>query len=168
MASWLFGISKLKTENVETCETQRNHSSVTAPEINPQIQNSTTWPNILPYDLKSTNSPTDFKANDLTSESIKIYNMLDNIPFIMPKEINACSSSLNYNLESIRNCLISVKEFLESDANNYDFSNDRHLHSNMPENAINCYESPSSNQLKNNIRWMPSNFPITFLRGKEN
>lgn len=119
MASWLFGISKLKTEQiVETKDT----SSV--PSVNPEpMNNLPSVPNLL-YNLKPVSQPAELNHIE---QNVKQTSMLDNIPFVLSNQIDVNCNSYDRNLEEIKRCLLSVKENLESDAYNYDFSNDMRL-----------------------------------------
>jgi len=121
MASWLFGVSKLKTDQiVENCND--NPSIVpTATNAEP-VTDLPAMPN-LSYDIKP--------AKPITSDpELKQCNMLDNIPFVLNSAFCTNSNSTNSltnNLEDAKKCLQSVKNLLDSGALDYDFSKDRKL-----------------------------------------
>lgn len=116
MASWLFGVSKpTADQNSDTKDTPPVSTAV-----NPEPVNTLpTMPQLL-YDLQPT-KPIVSEHNE------KPFSMLDNIPFVLSNEINMSTSNYSYNLEKTKRYLLSVKEILESDLYNYDFSNDKRL-----------------------------------------
>ncbi|XP_025191284.1 uncharacterized protein LOC112591628 [Melanaphis sacchari] len=114
MASWLFGVSKVTAEQI--VDTKDTPPVPTA--VNPEpVKTSSTEPQLL-YDLK----PSEPKTSDMKPTS-----MLDNIPFVLSSQINMTTNNYSYNLESTKRRLLSLKKALESDAFNYDFSNDKKL-----------------------------------------
>ncbi|VVC36538.1 Hypothetical protein CINCED_3A004641 [Cinara cedri] len=119
MASWLFGVSKLTSD---VAEERKDNSKDTQPiqTLNPEPVNNLPATNLL-YNLHPT--PPKSKMSD---ENEKPISMLDSIPFVLSSQINV-TTDLTCNLDDIRKRLSSVKEILESDLYNYDFSNDRKL-----------------------------------------
>lgn len=114
MASWLFGVSKLTAEQiVDTKDTPPVPTSV-----NPEpAKTLPTEPQLL-YNLQ----PPEPKMSDLKPTS-----MLDNIPFVLSNQIIVNTNNYSYNLEATKRNLLSLKQMLDSDAFNYDFSNDKRL-----------------------------------------
>lgn len=116
MASWLFGISKLKTN--EVIQTKEILSVPTATQEH--MNKLPTIPH-LPYDLQASKSKTSDENKSPTS-------MLDSIPFVLSNQINMNTDSYSYSIEDTRKYLLSVKKkIMESDELDYDFSNDRRL-----------------------------------------
>jgi len=71
----------------------------------------------LPYNLEP-------KTPDQNS---KPTSMLDNIPFVLSSQINVNTDSYTCGLEDTEKSLLSLKKMIDSDAFNYDFSNDRKM-----------------------------------------
>lgn len=119
MASWLFGVTKLKTDQiVENCN---ENASIVPTATNAEPVTDLPAISNLSYDLKP--------SKPITSDpELKQCNMLDNIPFVLNSAFctNSTSTSIN-NLEDVNKCLQSVKNLLDSGALDYDFSNDRKL-----------------------------------------
>uniref|UniRef100_A0A2S2NYE1 Uncharacterized protein n=1 Tax=Schizaphis graminum TaxID=13262 RepID=A0A2S2NYE1_SCHGA len=114
MASWLFGVSKLTAEQiVDTKDT-----SPAPTTVNPEPVKTAPAKSQLLYDLQ----PPEPKITDLKPTS-----MLDNIPFVLSNQIIMTTNNYTYNLEHTKRHLLSLKKALESDAFNYDFSNDKRL-----------------------------------------
>ncbi|XP_026818705.1 uncharacterized protein LOC113557406 isoform X2 [Rhopalosiphum maidis] len=116
MASWLFGVSKLTAEQiVDTKDTPPAPTTV-----NPEPVKTAPAPteSQLLYDLQ----PPEPKITDLKPTS-----MLDNIPFVLSNQIIMTTNNYTYSLENTKRHLLSLKKALESDAFNYDFSNDKRL-----------------------------------------
>jgi len=114
MASWLFGVSKLTAEQI--VDTKDTPPAPTA--VNPEpAKTIPTEPQLL-YNLQ----PPKPKMSDLKPTS-----MLDNIPFVLSNQIIVNTNNYNYNLEATKRNLLSLKQMLDSDAFNYDFSNDKRL-----------------------------------------
>lgn len=112
MASWLFGMSKLKNDNI----INTNEIQVVS-TVNPESEKCiSTIPQLL-YDLQPTKLKTD--------QAEKPFSMLDNVPFVLLNQLNIINNNSNCNLEDIQRYLLSIKENLESDVYNYDFSNDK-------------------------------------------
>lgn len=119
MASWLLGISKLKTDHIIENKDDNLPPATSTTEVAPENK-FPAKPN-LQYDLKPTNP-------SITSEqNVKPISVLDNIPFVLSSKINVNTNNYNCNLEDTKKYLLSVKNLLESDEYNYDFSNDRRL-----------------------------------------
>lgn len=121
MASWLFGASKLKSDNITEAEPKPTESTT-----NPEPTTNTPTTSRLMYDLQP--------AKPKPEENVKVTSMLDNIPFVLSSQINMNTNSYTDSLEDTKKCLMSVKKLLDSDFYNYDFSNDRKLvrdHNNM-------------------------------------
>jgi len=114
MASWLFGVSKQTADQI--VDTKDTPSAPTT--VNPEPEKTLPTGSQLLYDLK----PPEPKNTDLKPTS-----MLDNIPFVLSNQIVMTTNNYSYNLESTKNRLASLKKALESDAFNYDFSNDKRL-----------------------------------------
>lgn len=114
MASWLFGVSKLTAEQiVDTKDTPPVPTTV-----NPEpTKTLPTEPQLL-YNIQ----PPEPKMSDLKPTS-----MLDNIPFVLSNQIVVNTNNYSYNLEATKRNLLSLKQMLDSDAFNYDFSNDKRL-----------------------------------------
>lgn len=119
MASWLFGASKLKTDNIVESELLTTSPVPVSSNTVPVTNDAPTTPNLL-YSLQ----PDKPKTSD---ENVKVTSMLDSIPFVLSNQIDVNTNNLNYTMEATKKCLLSVKELLESDVYNYDFSNDRKL-----------------------------------------
>ncbi|KAE9543867.1 hypothetical protein AGLY_001845 [Aphis glycines] len=114
MASWLFGVSKLTAEQI--VDTKDTPPVPTA--VNPEpAKTLPTEPQLL-YNLQ----PPEPKMSDLKPTS-----MLDNIPFVLSNQIIVNTNNYSYNLEATKRNLLSLKQMLDSDAFNYDFSNDKRL-----------------------------------------
>lgn len=114
MASWLFGVSKQSADQI--VDTKDTPPVPTA--ANPEPANTLpTMPQLL-YDLQ----PTKPSIPDLKPTS-----MLDSIPFVLSSQIIATTKNYSYNLDNTKKQLLSIKKLLESDAYNYDFSNDKRL-----------------------------------------
>ncbi|CAI6352527.1 unnamed protein product [Macrosiphum euphorbiae] len=114
MASWLFGVSKQSADQI--VDTKDTPSASTA--VNPEPVNTLpTMPQLL-YDLQ----PAKPNIPDLKPTS-----MLDSIPFVLSSQIIMTTKNYSYNLDNTKRQLLSVKKLIESDAYNYDFSNDKRL-----------------------------------------
>ncbi|XP_008186972.1 uncharacterized protein LOC100572314 [Acyrthosiphon pisum] len=114
MASWLFGVSKQSADQI--VDTKDTPSVSTA--VNPEpVNTSPTMPQLL-YDLQ----PAKPNIPDLKPTS-----MLDSIciPFVLSSQIIMTTKNYSYNLDNTKRKLLSVKKLIESDAYNYDFSNDK-------------------------------------------
>lgn len=109
MTSWLFGNSKL---NINQSEEFKNMPPVTTAD-----PESVMMPNLM-YNL--TPNPT-LKTPD---QNAKPTSMLDNIPFVLSSQINMTTNNYTSTLEDTRKYLLSVKKLIDSDAYNYDFSNE--------------------------------------------
>lgn len=122
MASWLLGISKLKTDNIiENNDT--NQPSFPTTTANAESTTNLSTANNLSYDLK----PIKPTTSAIPDRDVKQINSLDSIPFVLSSEINTNIDSCNLNLEDTKKYLSYVKNLLDSDVFNYDFSNDRRL-----------------------------------------
>jgi len=58
---------------------------------------------------------------------LKPTSMLDSIPFVLSSQIIMTTKNYSYNLDNTKRQLLSVKKLIDSDAYNYDFSNDKRL-----------------------------------------
>lgn len=117
MASWLFGASKQSSDQI--VDTKDTPLVPTA--VNSESKNTLpTMPQLL-YDLQ----PAKPNIPDLKPTS-----MLDNIPFVLSSQIIMTTKNYSYNLDNTKRQLLSVKKLIDSDAYDYDFSNDKRLVSN--------------------------------------
>lgn len=121
MASWLFGVSKLVSDGADD---KKDNSRDTQPgqTVNPEPLDNLPAANLL-YKLQPTPPPPKPK---LSNEEEKPISMLDSIPFVLSSQINVFTDP-TYNLDDMKKRLSSVKEILDSDLYNYDFSKDRKL-----------------------------------------
>ncbi|KAL5238110.1 hypothetical protein ACI65C_005520 [Semiaphis heraclei] len=114
MASWLFGVSKQSEDPiVDTKDTP-----IVPTAANPEPVNTLPAKPQLLYDLQPA------KPNN---PDLKPTSMLDNIPFVLSSQIIMTTKNYSYNLDNTKRQLLSIKKLLDSDAYDYDFSNDRRL-----------------------------------------
>lgn len=117
MSSWLFGSSKLNTNQIEdSFEIVEAMPPVTTaiPESVPAM------PNLL-YNLTPATIP---KTSDTGG---KPTSMLDNIPFVLSSQLDVTTANYTSTLEDTGKYLLSVKKLIDSGAYNYDFSNELRL-----------------------------------------
>lgn len=118
MASWLFGVSKLKTDIVEN---SNDNAPIVPKSTNVEPGTDLPTPPNLMYDIKPVISMT-------PDQQLKQCNMLDNIPFVLNSKFSTSNAdSYTSSLEDAKRCLQSVKNMLDSGMFDYDFSNDRKL-----------------------------------------
>lgn len=121
MATWLFGVSKMVSD-VTDDNSDDTKDIQPVQTMDPELVNNLPAANLL-YNLHPTPPAPKSKTSE---ENEKPTSMLDSIPFVLSSQINV-TTDLTCNLDDIKKRLSAVKEILESDLYNYDFSNDRKL-----------------------------------------